>query len=386
MEKENSQLSFDQIRPFKDDEVKPAIQRLIAEPSFHTALRYVFPDKSTDYLLGLLNTIDSVSDFQDKIISHAVNAIIRSTTKGVRISGLENLNRSSSNLFISNHRDIVLDSALLNYLFFTESYPTTRIAIGNNLLQRPWIEDLVKLNKNFIVHRDVQARQAYDYSIRLSNYIRHSICEEHVSVWIAQKEGRTKNGSDQTQAGLLKMFAMSGEGEISNRLRDLRITPVSISYEIEPCGGMKAHEQFLKARDGKYDKAAGEDLKSMQSGIAKAKGKVQFHIGATISPEIVSATFENTNKNEAFRELAIHIDKAISTNYKLFPFNFVALDMLNQSSEMSHLYSATDVSAFHDLIHEELHPLKEDKADLLPHFLAIYANPVKNKLSFGLPL
>jgi hypothetical protein len=386
MESLHKDKSFDEIRPFRDEEVPAAMERLLAQPSFHTAMRYVFPDTTTSSLIAKLRTIKSVDQFQEEVIANAVNSIIRSTTNGVRTAGLENLNPQTPYLFISNHRDIVLDSAVLNYMLLIEDFPTTRIAIGSNLLQRPWIEDLAKLNKNFIVHRDVHAKQAYEYSLRLSAFIRHSIEVEHVSVWIAQKEGRTKNGADRTQPGLLKMFTLSDDIDYVQAFLSLNLTPVSISYEIEPCGGLKARELFIKSRDGKYTKEEGEDLLSMKNGIARPKGRVQYVFDKPLAENEISPAFQSGSRNDCLKNFAAIIDDKIIKNYRLFPYNYVAYDMLNGGTTMQSNYKSADVDAFKAILKDELDPLKENQKDTEPFLLQIYANPIARKLELNFPI
>ncbi len=381
MDKEIETGYFDPIRPFYDEEVQDAIERLLKQASFHTALRYVFPDVSSEDVQERLRSLHSVDEFQAKIISNAVASIIRSSTNGVRASGLENLDPKKAYLFISNHRDIVLDSALLNYLLHIEEFPTTRIAIGSNLLQKSWIEDLVKLNKNFIVHRDVQARQAYEYSLRLSRYIRHSITNDLTSVWIAQKEGRTKNGYDQTQAGLIKMFGMSSE-DGANGYAELNIVPVSISYELEPCAGMKTMEKYIFAQTGSYVKSEGEDLKSMQMGIARPKGRVQFSFSKPLEKEEIDAAFSSGNRNEAMKQIAELIDSKIIANYRLFPYNYLAHDLLSGSEVFSKQYNEKDKTAFENYLQEVLKPLKGEPEALRNQLLLIYANPINRLQEF----
>jgi hypothetical protein len=381
---EIEKLNFDEIRPFKDDEVPDAIERLLVQPSFHTALRYVFPSSKPDSIIEILRRIKSVDEFQDQIISHAVSAIIRASTKGVKTQGIEKIDKNKAHLFISNHRDIVLDSAFLNYLFYLEEIPTTRIAIGNNLLQKSWIEDLVKLNKNFIVHRDVHARQAYEFSMRLSSYIRNSILNDNVSVWIAQKEGRTKNGLDYTQAGLIKMFAIAADQFDVNAFLDLNILPVSISYEFEPCAGAKAWECYNKSVYGKYEKQDGEDLNSMKNGIALPKGKVQFTFGKKLIKDELKEIFNLNNKNDIIKKIANLIDIQIINNYKLFPNNYIAFDLLNNTKEYKNLYSEIELLEFKKHMVFQLLPYKGDELILQKHFMEMYANPLINKINNNL--
>jgi 1-acyl-sn-glycerol-3-phosphate acyltransferase len=380
LETQNMSTNFEEIRPYHDNEVPGAIERLLNEPSFHTAMRYVFPDKSPEELIAKLKRIRSVDEFQSDIIAHAVRNIQLSTTRGVRHEGLDKLSKSVPYLFISNHRDIVLDSAFLNYLLHTEGFPTTRIAIGNNLLQKGWITDLVKLNKNFIVHRDTPARQAYDFSMRLSNYIRHSITADHTSIWIAQKEGRAKNGLDKTHAGLLKMFGMSGTGIPADDFAQLNIVPISISYELEPCAGMKAFEMYSRSENGTYEKAPGEDLLSMKNGIAQKKGRVVYSFGRPFISSDFESIFVENNRNDALKKIASSIDFEIYKNYHLFPFHYLAFDLLNNSNRFSSVYSEGDKHAFDLHLEEQLAPCKASRKQLFSYFLEIYANPLKMKI------
>lgn len=374
-------MSFDEIRPFSDEEVPAAIERLLREPSFHNAIRYVFPEKRPDEIIAKLKQITTIDEFQGSIIASAVRNIQISTTRGIRHRGLDNLNKNEAYLFISNHRDIVLDSAFLNYLLHTEGFPTTRIAIGNNLLQKEWISDLVRLNKNFIVHRDVPSRQAYDYSMRLSQYIRHSIEVDHASIWIAQKEGRTKDGIDKTHSGLLKMFGMSWEGAIDEGFSNLNIVPVSISYELEPCAGMKAYEMYIRSIKGSYDKAPGEDLQSMRYGIAHKKGRVVYSFGKQLNVELFRSLFQGVNKNEGLKKMAQKIDEEIYSNYHLFPFHYLAYDKINNTNKFNSQYSNHDIEMFEIHIEEQLAPCKASNSDLLPFLLQIYANSVKLRIN-----
>ena len=382
MEKDFEKGYFDSIRPFNDDEVQAAIARLLDNPHFRAALNFVFPSMDANSLEAQLRSINSVDEFQAKIISNAVASIINNSTTGLYASGLEKLHADKGYLCISNHRDIVLDSAFLNYLLFKQKLPTTRIAIGSNLLQAPWIEDLVKLNKNFIVNRNVQPRQAYEYSLLLSRYIRYSIESDLSSVWIAQKEGRSKDGIDQTQTGLLKMLGMSSD-EGASGYEKLNIVPVSISYEYEPCAGLKAQEIYLKSLTGSYQKAEGEDVRSMQLGIVRPKGNVHFHFSEPLSKECIQDAFQSGNRNEAMKLIAEEIDKEIIKNYQLFPNNFIAFDLFNQSETFIQHYTISDKDVFENYLIEELNQLEGDRDALKLHLLHIYMNPLIRKMDLG---
>ncbi|MFN4123589.1 MAG: 1-acyl-sn-glycerol-3-phosphate acyltransferase [Flavobacteriales bacterium] len=374
----NEIFTQESIRPFFDNEVPDAIERLSKQPSFHTALRFVFPDMRSEELLDKLRSVRSIRDFQTSLIYDAVKRIVRASTQGVKQSGLENLDPKKNYLFISNHRDIVLDSAFLNYLMLGEGFDTTRIAIGSNLLQKKWIYDLVKLNKNFIVPRNVQARQLLEYSLMLSNYIRQSITNDHQSVWIAQREGRTKNGDDRTTPALLKMFAMSYEGDPIAALKELNIVPVSISFEIEPCDWLKAKELYERSINPDYSKKPDDDLESMKMGIAMKKGHVHYHFSSCINEQLDSLA--DVNKNDLMKEVATLIDKEIIANYKLFPNNYIAYDLIHGGERFKNEYDSVDKNYFLRHIDHKLMMTLGDEDAIRKNMLMIYAKPLMNKL------
>lgn len=374
----NEIFTQESIRPFFDNEVPDAIERLSKQPSFHTALRFVFPDLRSEELLDKLRNVKTIRDFQTSLIYDAVKRIVRASTQGVKQSGLDNIDPKKNYLFISNHRDIVLDSAFLNYLMMGEGFDTTRIAIGSNLLQKKWIYDLVKLNKNFIVPRNVQARQLLEYSLMLSNYIRQSITHDHQSVWIAQREGRTKNGDDRTTPALLKMFAMSYEGDPIAALKELNIVPVSISFEIEPCDWLKAKELYERSINPDYTKKPDDDLESMKMGIAMKKGHVHYHFSPCINDQLNSLA--DVNKNDLMKEVAALIDKEIIANYKLFPNNYVAYDLIHGGDRFKNEYDSVDKNYFLRHIEHKLMMTLGDEDAIRKNMLMIYAKPLMNKL------
>lgn len=368
--------TFDDIRPFNDAEVQEAMSRLMQQPEFDLALTMLFPEMDEHQWRPLLQSIKTVHDFQSKIIASVVLKIAEDTTAGLSISGLEHLDTSKPYLFISNHRDIVLDSAFLNYLLFTSGFDTTQIAIGSNLLKRPWIEDLVKLNKNFIVQRNIPARQAYEYSLRLSQFIRHSFEKDLSSVWIAQREGRTKDGFDKTQSGLLKMLVMAWDDNPEAAFKHMPIVPVSISYEREPCAGLKARELYLKDKNGTYEKALDEDLQSMQAGIMQQKGKIHFTCGKPLDEALIHACFTDVTRNEGYRILAEKLDVFIQGNYRLSAFNYLAFDLLNESIQHAPNYTDADKSAFERHFKEQCRFSDVEAEELRSWFLKLYGGPL----------
>lgn len=370
------ELDFDSIRPYKDDEIHEVFERLKTEETFLELIKYLFPEFSTKQFINKLLNISSIREFQTEIISPYVKEVLKKTTKGITVSGIEKLDPQKHYLYISNHRDIVLDSAILNVLLVERGYDTTEIAIGDNLLIYPWITDLVKLNKTFIVNRNLPVRQMMESSQRLSAYIRETLTKRNQSIWIAQREGRSKNGDDRTQASLLKMLNISGNGNFAKNFSEINIVPLSISYEYDPCDYLKALE-FLHKRDNPdYKKTQEDDLKHMGAGIKGRKGRVHFAFGTPITDELNA--LNDLPKNDQIQGLAELIDQQIHSNYKLWPGNFIAHDLIHQSEQYSSKYSEEDKKTFLAYLEEHLSRVNGDRDFLFNSLLEMYANPVKN--------
>lgn len=376
---------FEEIRPYHDSEVKGVLKRLLEDPIFQKTILYVFPKWDKKDILQLLKDVETVKEFQKRLMYAAVHAVAAKTITQLSNSGFDTLNKNESYLYISNHRDIILDSAIFNVMLFEAGMDTCEVAIGSNLLIQPWLVDLVKLNKNFIVHREVPSKQLYEYSLRLSNYIRNAITVRNSSVWIAQKEGRTKDGNDITQAGLLKMLSISGKGNIIEDFRNLNFVPMAISYEYEPCDHLKAREIAIRNETGSYKKQSGEDLQSMIDGITAFKGRVHISLGATLNDKLENLT-SGTNKNDLMKELASLVNKEIYALYRLWPTNYIAFDLLNNSNLYEDQYTKEDKQKFLD--HIEVTIVKTGQShDLAKEILLnMYANPVKNKFGSIPPL
>ncbi len=372
-----NRVDFESIRPFNDSEIHEVFERLKQEKPFLKLIDYMFPNLQTKDVLHKLLSIRSINQFQSEIILPFVLEMVNSTTKGVTQSGLNELDSSKHYLFISNHRDIVLDPALLNMLLVENGFETSEIAIGDNLLIFPWITDLVKLNKTFIVKRNLPGRQMLESSNILSRYIRHTIYERQQNIWIAQREGRSKDGDDKTQISLLKMLNMSGEEATDINFKQLNIVPVSISYEYDPCDYLKAHEFFLKRENPDFSKTQEDDLNHMRAGIRGHKGRIHFAFGNPIN-ESLHKIKDEPNKNEQFVLLAGLIDEQIHNNYKLWPGNFIAIDILENSTHFSNKYTAEERNTFTDYIEDHLSRIGGDKQFLRNTLLEMYANPVKN--------
>lgn len=381
-----TESDFEDIRPYKDSEVSNVIKRLIKEEAFITFTQHVFPSFPREMIEKTLLDVKTIKDFQSNFIVKLASYIIKNTTKGITIDGLENLNPSQSYLFISDHRDIVLDSALLNVMLHKNGFETTEIAIGSNLLIHPWIEDLVKLNKSFVVNRGLSVRQMLQSSKQLSSYINFALNTKKSSVWIAQREGRTKDGDDRTQQSLLKMLHMSGKREFSSHFKNLRIVPVAISYEYEPCDAMKTLELYLKEGEV-YQKTAKDDLKSMLRGMIHEKGRVYYRIGKPISEilDLIEAMDESKDK---YKALADVIDYRIHKNYKLWPDNYIAFDIVNNNKNFEHKYTQEEKELFLKHMEKKLTSMDgegRDEERLKQIFLEIYANPVKNRMAVTKP-
>ncbi len=367
---------YNEIRPYRDSEIHEVIKALTKEDSFKTLLQFLFPQIPVNEFTQKLLSIRSVKEFQIEIIYPYVKEIINNTTQGLTSEGLDTLDPKKSYLFISNHRDIVLDSAFLNILLLENGHETSEIAIGDNLLIYPWITQLVKLNKSFVVRRNLPSRQMLESSILMSKYIRHNITERKQSVWLAQREGRSKDGDDRTQTSLLKMINMSGNGNFEDSFRDICIVPLSISYEYDPCDYLKAQEFLLKKENPEFKKTQADDLKHMEAGMKGRKGRVHFKAGAPIDGLLDG--LNDLDKNERLIKLAEILDEKIHSNYKLWPGNFIAADAINQNNTFADKYSHQDVERFNNYINEHISRLDSDREFINHALMKMYANPVKN--------
>ena len=374
------EYNFDDIRPYNDKEIKEKLALLINDPVFDEVLAYIFKERQkVDSVKAQLSMINTIEQLQSTFICELIIRILNNTSGGLTSSGLDNLDKKKAYLFISNHRDIILDAALLNFLIFKNGMTTTRIAIGNNLLLYKWIENVVRLNRSFIIKRNLAPRDLLEASRKVSHFIRHSITKENISVWIAQKEGRTKDGFDKTQVSVLKMLNMSNEKDLTTGFNELNIVPVSISYEIEPCGMAKIKELIKKEQYG-LAKTNKDDLKSMSMGLFRPKGRIHFSFGHPLE-----MTYEDIrskeHENNHLKNIAKLIDNQLYANFKLWPGNFVAYDLLYQETRFCNNYSEAEKKQFEQMMEQELKNSGLPKKDIQQRFLEIYANPVINKLS-----
>lgn len=376
--------NFDDIRPLNNDEVKDAIEALIANEDFERAFRYIKPDVNWKEFSETMRSFKTKEDFKSKLAYEAVMNVANKTTFSLTISGRSRLPKDKQPCtFISNHRDIVLDASFLNVMLYDVGYGMTQVAIGDNLMIRPWIETLVRLNNSFIVKRGVSVRQMLDVSRTLSAYIRHTINETKESIWIAQREGRAKDSNDRTQGSVLKMLNMSGDKDIVSNLMELNIFPVAISYEYDPCDFLKAKEFQMKRDDPEFVKSQRDDLLSMETGILNNKGRVHFTLTQPINDQL-AALDKDMEKNELVAAIASIIDKEIYNHYRFYPCNYVAYDMLTGTKRFSGNYGQRDKKHFEEYLQGQLDKIalpNKDEAFLRTKMLEMYTNPLKNHLA-----
>ena len=373
---------FDDIRPYNDQEVHPALERIVANPLLSNIAKYLFPGKDENLFKQLLLSCNTKDDFQIKVMSGVVEKILADTSKGLTYEGLEYFDGGAKHLIVSNHRDIVLDSAIIQLILFRHDVPRTEIAVGDNLITSSFIEDITRCNRMIKVIRSTSPREVYTTSKVLSEYMRYRVSNQISSIWIAQRNGRTKDGIDVTEQGLLKMFDMSGSGDFVKDFNELSIMPASISYEYEPCDILKAIELYITRRQ-KYVKAEGEDLNSILTGIMQPKGRIHIQFNEPLTEEEVNAAAE-LDKNERFKALGIAMDRKIIANYKLWPNNYIAYDMLNGEGRFADEYTAEEKVAFEgylNAIMQKVDKMEVDKAELKEILLGIYANPVVGKMN-----
>ncbi len=371
---------YEKMRPYRDNEVPDALKRVLADERFRLIAAYLYGSDKVDDVYNRFKKIKTVTEFQSEFSHSAVREIVKKTSSGLTYSGLDKLSQNSSYLFIANHRDIVLDSAIMQILLVENGHKTSQITFGSNLMTDPFIIDMGKLNKMFNFYRGGRTRaEMYNNAMLHSLYIQKVITEEHESIWIAQKDGRTKDGNDKTQTSLIKMFTM-GKKNPFLAVKELNIIPVTISYEYEPCDMYKVREGYISARK-KYKKSKDEDLMSVLSGITNYKGRIHMAFGKSINSVIERCEKENSSLNVLASNVAFAIDKQIYLNYKLNGVNYIAYDILNKSERYKDKeYTVKDQKSFVDFIDAKVKSMQGNRMELLKMFYKIYANPVINKL------
>ena len=371
---------FDAIRPFYDAEVNTSIKGLLNHPMMKAIMSFTFPDVEDEVWKNQLLKTHSIRDFQCNFIYHSVQKVLERTSEGLTTSGFEQLEKNTSYLFISNHRDIILDTSLLNTCLFDHGLVMTASAIGDNLVKKAVLLTLSKLNRNFLVQRGLPPRELLQSSKLLSEYIGKLLLRENRSVWIAQREGRTKDGNDATHPGVLKMLAMaSEEANLMNYFKKIKVVPVSISYEYDPTDALKMPQLMAEANNEVYIKEKNEDFMTLLSGIMGQKKHIHIHVGKVLDSELDAIASEHENANKQIQAMAQIIDDSILSSYKLWPTNYIAYDILNNTNQFSDKYTENEKSLFERRLEMKI---DQNNAVALQGFLAMYANPVSNKLKY----
>ena len=370
---------FESISPYTDEQASEALGKLADYPAVAQASRYFFPEESPDFLKNILKQIKTIDQFQVLVMQRFVRWVLEHTAKNFSYDGISNIDPAKKFLALSNHRDIIMDPAITQLILFTNGIPMTEIAVGDNLITNEAIEYLIRSNRMIKVVRGISARELYLSSQLLSKYIRLNITEQRSSIWLAQRQGRTKNGYDVTEQGLLKMLDMSGTSDFQSNFEELNIIPMSISYEYEPCDILKARETVI-SRKHKYVKAEGEDFNSIMVGIMQQKGNIHLNIGKPLTSEEIAAAAQ-CDKNDRYQLIRHAVDIRVIEGYRLWKNNYIAYDILNHSFRYSDKYDPADVETFVAYMEKQLNTVEPtlNREDLRKHFLEIYANPVVSK-------
>lgn len=374
---------YDDIRPFDPEELPAAFERLLSDAQFQQVLGYLYPGVPLEAVKTKMMACKTNLEFQLAFCYGFLKDLMAKASKGFDMN-VEAVDVTKRYTFVSNHRDIVLDSALLDVLLYDAGFNTTcEIAIGDNLLSLPWVKDLVRLNKSFIVQRSLSPREFLMASKKMAEYMHYVVGEKNDNIWIAQREGRAKDSNDRTQPSILKMMAMGGEGSPVDRLRQLHIVPLAISYEYDPCDFLKAAEFQLRRDVPGWKKTALDDVNSMRTGIMGYKGEVHYHCAPCIDGFLDNLS-PDIPKSKVFDVIAEQIDKEIFRNYRLYPSNYIALDMLEGNEAHAGRYTADDKAAFEKYLQGQIARIdipNKDEAFLRERMLTMYANPARNSLA-----
>lgn len=370
---------FEEIRPYLDEEIPAIIEKLVADPIFAKVIPFAFPNMTMEDFAQKTKACHTKLEFQKAFCYPFLKNIIRDHTEGVQID-VSSITDSNPHTYVSNHRDIVLDSGFLDIMLIDKNIDTVEIAIGDNLLIYPWIKWFARINKSFIVQRELTMRKMLESSARMSRYMHYCITEKKQSIWIAQREGRAKDSDDQTQESVLKMFTMGGEGDFIDRLLSLNITPLAISYEYDPCDYLKAKEFQLKRDIEDYKKTPQDDLENMMRGFVGYKGRVMYRPAPSINKEL-TAMDHSLPKSKIIAKAKEMINHGIHTGYEFYPTNYVAYDLLNSETRFATKYTIEEKENFNNYIDKQLTKIKirnKDNDFLRNRLLVMYANPLKN--------
>ena len=368
---------FDSIRPYHDSEVHEALQTYYRHPMFQALLQFTFPEKSHREIKEIIDSCYSIYDFQSKVIYRSVHKVMEKSTNGFSTSGFDDLQKNKPYFYLSNHRDIILDTSFINVALYDHDLVMTASAIGDNLVQKPFLLALARLNRSFMVQRSLTPREMLVSSKNLSEYLQF-LLNDNQSIWMAQREGRTKDGSDKTQQGVLKMAAMArGDKPVLTYLKELNIRPVAISYEFDPTDILKMPELIAKREDLTYVKSNNEDFNSILRGALGSKKRIHIAAGKLESSVFDEIDASDLSDNDKLQELAKRIDHEIYRIYKLWPSNYVAYDLYHNTDRFAHTYTERDKRSFERRLDRRVDPESEVAKE---SFLLMYANPVINKL------
>lgn len=376
----NIPAEFDEIRPYSPEELPTIYEELITDTAFRNMIAQIMPNVPLEMLAAQMRECATNLDFQKAFCYPFLWNIVKKHGNGMTMDCQALKDRTKAHTFITNHRDIILDSAFLSILLIDNGLNTVEIAIGDNLLIYPWIKKLVRINKSFIVQRALSMRQILESSARMSRYMHFAINEKHENIWIAQREGRAKDSDDRTQDSVLKMMAMGGKGSIIDKLKSLNITPISISYEYDPCDYLKAKEFQQKRDDPSFKKSREDDLSNMNIGLFGYKGHIHFQVTECINSKLDEFN-PSMPKVELFTTVSKLIDKQIHSNYKLYPGNYIAYDQLKGENSFNNKYTIEEKETFETYINKQLDKIdlpNKDNDFLREKILIMYANPLIN--------
>lgn len=386
---------YSEIAPYSDELIPQAMEKIANDSKLENISRYLYPEKPAEFLKNIVKSCRTTFDFQKNIMFQAVNQVLAKTASKLTFSGIENFKPGNKYLIVSNHRDIVLDSAIIQKILFQNNIPTTEIAVGDNLISSPFIDDFCRSNKMIkVIRKNISPRELYSASKLLSGYIRQQVSNRISSIWIAQRNGRTKDGNDLTEQGLLKMFDMSGTSDFVKDFSALHIMPTSISYEYESCDFFKTAETYIKRRM-KYVKAENEDFISILTGITQNKGDINVTFNEPVTLEEIQES-ARMDKNERFRHLADIMDSKIISNYLFHKTNYIAYDIVNKTTKYAKKYTQADKEKFLEYMRKGLDALNMParlaalsdaqgkaveyvRSEMEDIFLKIYSNPVLSK-------
>lgn len=383
MKKKLLMENFDDIRCYNDNEYQNVAKRLVKEEVLLHGIQKYHPELSLDQIKDMLLSYQTINQFQYDMVRRTLERVVERTVTNLTYDGFFDLNGKDRYTFVSNHRDIVLDSGLINYQLIKEiGFTGCEIAIGSNLLKNPIVRDIVRLNKSFMVKRNLPNQEMIEASKQLSNYIQFVLNNKKESVWIAQREGRAKDGNDVTNPGVLKMFCFSANGDLLEHIKQMDIIPVALSYEYNPCDAIMLPDLIAKANGVPYEKKQGEDVLHMATGIDGFKGNVNIFFCPPINDKL-SELKEVKNRNELLKKIAEIIDKEIQTNYHLWPNNYIAFDLLNETNKYTVNYSEAEKQQFISYMNKQLTSVGlQNNAQANSIFLEMYANPVVNKYKY----